>query len=302
MSNRISLVLISILMLGLAQPAFAQDPADDSAEDLGTSEGGDEEISNEEVIDNSGMLSDEQIRAEQRLRDDETVTSVRSGTDPYEDPSSAYFYVGLSSWFHYTPDFIIGLFTDQAISGLNGSASLDFEYRKDHFSIITSVYWQGFFAEGPFRGINEEDFDTEWINSDLWALGISGTFLWSAVINDYFAVEYGLQIGLSAVGGTLERSEAFPEDRNDDIEDIDGYSRCRREFDPNGAYCEGDGEYGFVEPNWADGGSRPIIFGRLAPMLGVRIKPIKQIAIRINGGFDFLSGFFVGGALAIGVN
>lgn len=52
---------------------------------------------------------------------------------------------------------------------------------------------------------------------------------------------------------------------------------------------------------WTDGGSVPNVWFRLAlPHLALRFKPIHQLMIRVDGGFDVFSGFFVGGAMAYG--
>ena len=46
----------------------------------------------------------------------------------------------------------------------------------------------------------------------------------------------------------------------------------------------------------------PNVWFRIAPQLGFRIKPIKQLVINVNGGFDIVSGFFLGGSLNVGLN
>ena len=302
--NRPSALAALLLALALgAGTAHAQESADElgASNESGSGETGSGEtgtggeISNEEIIDDSGMLSDEQIRAEQRLRDDESVTTVRSGTDPYEDPSSAYLFLGASYFHTFTPAFIIGLFTDENTGGNNPGVALDFTYRKDNFSIIVSAYWQRFAVEGAFRGLGEDLGETEWIDSSLSALALSATLLWSSPLNDYFAFEYGLSVGLGGMLGAINRTEAYPEG--------DGWAACEGAGNPNATYCEAvDGDYHVDEPNWANGGSSPLIWGRLAPVLGMRIKPIKQLVLRVDGGFDFFSGFFVGAGFGIGLN
>lgn len=66
-----------------------------------------------------------------------------------------------------------------------------------------------------------------------------------------------------------------------------------------------DGEHGAhyhtTARRWTDGGSVPNVYFRLAlPHLALRFKPVHQFMMRIDGGFDVFSGFFVGGAMAYG--
>ena len=67
-----------------------------------------------------------------------------------------------------------------------------------------------------------------------------------------------------------------------------------------------DGEegahYGVQARQWFDGGSVPNLWFRLAPQISLRFKPIHQIVIRADVGFDLFSGIFVGGALQFGLN
>ena len=73
-------------------------------------------------------------------------------------------------------------------------------------------------------------------------------------------------------------------------------SKCTGPGDPlGGAYCDGtNNHYGsYSEPSWANGGSKPIIFPWLAAQTGIRFKPSKHFAARLDLGFG-TSGFFFG--------
>jgi hypothetical protein len=43
-------------------------------------------------------------------------------------------------------------------------------------------------------------------------------------------------------------------------------------------------------------------FRAALPHLALRFKPIRQMVIRVDGGFDVFSGFFVGGSVGVGLN
>jgi hypothetical protein len=94
--------------------------------------------------------------------------------------------------------------------------------------------------------------------------------------------------GLGIVWGPLKRNQAYKA--------ADGsYQKCIAVGNPNPAYCGGDNDhYGnYEEPNWSNGGSKPMVFPWLAAQTGLRYKPHKKFVGRLDLGFG-LSGFFIG--------
>ncbi len=259
----------------------------------------------------SGILSDEQVLAEEQLGGRPVV---RSGTDPYEDPSQNYYFLGFFYNHHFTPDFIIELFTDAAPSANNPALGLEFTYRKDGFDIITRAWYQQFFAEGAFRGSGDDLTETEIIDSNLRTVFAGVDFMWSTEFNDIVSIQYGIGLGIGVVFGDLIRDEAFETDRAPDGFNngtYGRYSRCNDVVDPVAeGWCDptrvGDGmeggHFNVKARNWTDGGSVPVVWFRAAlPRLALRIKPIKQLMFRVEGGFDLFSGFFVGGSVNVGL-
>ena len=244
--------------------------------------------------ENSGRLDDEQALTEEQIG----TTATRSATDPFEEEHTPYYFLGAFYRHTWTPKFLIGLFTDEQTSASNPAFGLEFTYRKDSFEIITSLWYQSYSVNGPFRGNGDTVMETEFIDSDLKAAFVGAAFLWSTMFTDWIGLEYGLDIGIGGVWGDLERNEAYPSDASGSV---GGYAPCSGPGDPaSPSFCEAaGGNYG-NEPSWIDGGSRPVVWARLAPHLAVRIKPIHQVVLRIDGGFDIFSGFFFGGAAAFG--
>jgi hypothetical protein len=161
----------------------------------------------------------------------------------------------------------------------------------------------------------------------------SVTFLWGTAFNDIVSLQYGMGLGVGVTLGDLNRTEAYPRDG--------GWAKCERAGDPDdpGSFCgpvnvsrpnfhptctrpNGDpipncterpgnvasnkdgkkGEhYDINARRWTDGGSVPNFWFRAAPQLALRIKPIRQLMIRIDGGYDLFSGFFLGGTIAYGL-
>ena len=228
---------------------------------------------------------------------------LRDPTDPWEDPHQGYYFVGAFYRHVFLPAFLIELFVDESVSGSNPGFGLEFTYRKDNFDIVGSLWWSGASAEGPFRASGDPIEDTEWINSGLSIIYASAAFLWSTPLNDIFALEYGLDIGLGLVLGGFERTEAY------DTTPTGGertWAPCTALGNPSPTYCdEVDpeeriiGRYPYDEDKWSGGGSIPNVFPWLAiPHLALRIKPIHQLMMRIEGGFGV--GFFLGGSINYG--
>lgn len=278
-------------------------------------------------VTQSGILSDEQVLTEQAYG----VETVRRGTDPYEDPNKRYYFLGGFYHHHFIPAGMIEIFVQHSPSVSNPQAGLELTIRRDSFEIIASAWYADFTTEGPFLANGDPPDDVEIMDSSLRTVMVGATFMWSTMFNDYIGLEYGLGLGVGYVFGDLVRTEAYPSDNG-------GFAPCTTPIvggGPGGAqpgdaidvsrsgglgitdYCQGasgdpapisnqDGErgahYGVVARQWFDGGSVPNLWFRLAPQISLRIKPIHQLVIRADVGFDIFSGIYVGGGLAIGLN
>ncbi|MCA9575083.1 MAG: hypothetical protein R3B40_04955 [Polyangiales bacterium] len=281
-------------------------------------------------VTQSGILSDEQVLTEQAYG----VETVRRGTDPYEDPNKRYFFLGGFYHHHFIPSGMVEIFVQHSPSISNPQAGLELTIRRDSFEIIASAWYADFTTEGPFLANGDPPDDVEIIDSNLRSVMVGATFMWSTMFNDYIGLEYGLGLGVGYVFGDLVRTEAYPSEQHG------GFQPCTTPIiggGPGGAqpgddidasrsnglgieqYCQGasgepgmepisneDGErgahYGVVARKWFDGGSVPNLWFRLAPQISLRIKPIHQLVIRADVGFDIFSGIYVGGGLAIGLN
>jgi len=315
------LIALGLFSLG-ASPALAQD--DGSATDNGSAA----ELGYR-PNEGAGLLSDDQAA----LEDEDSAAPPQDATDPHEIDSEDYKFLGLFYRHSFIPAFIIDLFTDEATGARNPSFGLEFTLRKAGFDIITSLYYQSFHVNGPFLAHNDPPAQVEFINSSLFTVMGGVDFLWSTAINDMFSIEYGLGLGIGMVGGDLTRAEAYP---GTGAGSVGGYSPCVAEGTPQpgdsdpGGYCDRpsgttsttsytdrngtvhnniqtnvDGQsgahYHIKARRWTDGGSVPNVYFRLAlPHLALRFKPIHQLMMRVDGGFDVFSGFFVGGSIAYG--
>lgn len=250
-------------------------------------------------------LSDEQaLQAEGANR----PVAERDSTDPFEDPHEGYYFVGLMYRQIVVPTFMQSLFVDGGTTVTTPGFGAQFEYRKDGFSIIGNLWWQSFSFVGPFREAGDPAVNTEIIDSSWSAVFGSASFLWSTAFNDMFAFEYGVDVGLGVVLGDGIRTEAFSTDGDNT------FTACTGPLNPasSSAYCASptsgstdlDGQngehYNVVARKWSDGGSVPNVVPWLGiPHIGLRIKPIHQLQIRIDAGF--FGGFWFGAGLSYGI-
>ncbi|MEO0321880.1 MAG: hypothetical protein AAF447_02915 [Myxococcota bacterium] len=279
----------------------------------------------------SGLLGDEQALFEEETGGNER----RSRVDPYEEPKQNYLFLGGFYRANWTPQGLLKIFADEAPRAIyNPAVGIELVVRKNGFEVIPSLWLQGFRTTGPYRERGDELTETEIIVSDLNTFMGGVGFLWSVEFNKYLSFQYGFDIGVGVTYGDLNRTEAYPTDIAPDAPESErswrNWSPCPgpvSEADPRRAYCgdvdetEGrevirdpvtgdaisnaDGSqgehYGINVRRWSDGGGLPNVWFRLAlPHLALRYKPIAQLTLRVDAGFDLFSGPYVGFAGHIG--
>lgn len=250
-------------------------------------------------------LSDEQILYEEKTGKGQ----VEDTTDPIEYPDEEYHFIGLSFRNVMVPDFIIDIFTDVYHNGepwaFNPTFGLEYTYRTDGFSVVVNGLYSDFGGVGAFKPKGDPDDETEIWESDISMLWLHASLLWSTEFNKYVALEYGVGVGVGLVLGDLKRTEAT----------FDGtqWRKCNEATERGVAmYCdatsaedgEDGGHYNVTATKWLDdggGNAVPNVWPWLAlPHLALRIKPIKQLQIRVEGGFN-VWGFFYGASLSYGL-
>ena len=112
-------------------------------------------------------------------------------------------------------------------------------------------------------------------------------------------LEYGLGVGVGFLFGDLVDSWVHLDDQGP-LHASDGkrFSGCVTEQD--GAGCARANHSSsdtakikrYVEPSWLSGGPVPAFFARVAPLVGLRFKPIRDVEARLELGFSLTEGFF----------
>lgn len=244
-------------------------------------------------------------------------------TDVLEEKGESYYFLGLNYHLTIIPAFIINLFVDEGPNTvLSNTFGLSFDVRKDHFSIVPGINFTDYSMDPVLflqKGKNPAD-PGDWglVHSNLKAVYVTVDLLWSVPIAKQGQVdfEFGFSAGLGGVFGDLYNT--WVSNTNSPPATGTAYQSkaagtfyqcnttgpvgCNANNHQNSTVNKVGPGNGYREPNWFDngGGSVPTVFPWLSlPILGFRFKPIKQLEMRLNGGFS-LTGFFANFAMYYG--
>lgn len=243
-----------------------------------------------------------------------TVIQIHTDTDPREEPrpqqsyfdpheleGESYHHLGVFARGIIAPKFIQNLFVNGGLNAMNLGVGGFYNYRRDGLNIIVEVWRAGFYGTAPFYGLNERPDAIELIESELSVVFGNIVLMWSIPLASFLAIEIGLGLGFGGVFGTLWRTEAYP--------DGDSWAACLDAGAPDPTYCDpreangGDGHYqrldGTPEEYNFSGGVPPLWFWVDLPRVAIRIKPLRQLQIRVEGGFAAYA-FHAGASLAFG--
>jgi len=230
-----------------------------------------------------------------------------SNTNVYEDPNEKYYFVGARYRGTVIPQFLTNLFVNEGGTFYSNTAGIELDMRKDGHSTIPWLAFTNYgFGDTLFEQKGKPPGDPgNWsvVNSGLSAIYLGLDELWSTDLDEghHFAFEFGFGVGIGAVFGNLQNDWVY-QNPNGDLHSSDhgNYSMCQTTNDGPGC-SPADHQNAtinkvahYVEPNWFNGGSVPVIFPYVSfPQLGLRWKPIKQMEARLGLGFS-LTGFWFG--------
>lgn len=328
--SRVASLLFFALSLAAA-PALAQSGGTSS--DLGSPSGGstDDESSGVRTVAADHSLDDDQATIEEDT-EEETAAEADDGINPRELPDHDYYFAGTFFRGEIIPEFIQSIFVHyEGGTPVNFGGGAFFGWRRNGFNVRAEVWYLGFGNVGYYRGTNEPDTELERVQADLGVVFGSFLFGWTFQINEYFGIDLGFGLGIGGMTGNMWRQEAY---RTGAGRPSDTPAECAGPGDPRGgAYCEtgpiedrhadhdsDGGTYqrtprGSVTPGTSVvcdspgcGRPSPFFFGETVPpmflwldlpRIGVTIKPIRQVEIRIDGGYN-LYGFNFGASIGAG--
>lgn len=309
---RISLFAFALASLTIAQPALAQTLEEDMAAAEG--DGAAPADGSVSAVDGGHELTDDQAELEEVA----PVESVDDGISPGERPDTDYFFLGAFMRALFVPDFIQGLFVSyEGGTAINGAGGAYFGWRRNGFNVVAEVWYAGFGHQGFYHGSGAADTEYESVQSNLGVVMGSFLFGWTIPVTEWLGIDIGFGLGFGGMTGSLTRQEAY----RDTTVAGRPLRECAGPGSPDTTYCEsavempgpegrlddtrtrgGTYQRSNTSPNpfyFGDGGVPPVFFWLDLPRIGVTIRPIRQIQIRIDGGYN-LYGFNVGGSIGYG--
>ena len=240
------------------------------------------------------------------VQNPELAGGAELGTAPLRFGRNVEHSLGFRTWIWNTPAWMVGLFAhiENDWSGpVTFSPGLEYVYRKGSLDLVVGLQYTSLATPDPntalIRGRNENPVALERIESQLWTFSANVLFLWTSRINDWFEIQYGTGVGVSAVGGDLYRTQVTPGS-------VGGYQECSQAERGRTAYCDASNNHyvnadgtRFSEPRLtaSNSGSIPPVVPWLSlPHLALHFRPHRNFDVRVDGGFAVI-GFYSGLAM-----
>jgi len=218
----------------------------------------------------------------------ERAQAAEVADSPVELKNKPYNFVGIRYRGMLIPQFMMSIFGDGGASVYVNGVGPEFTVRRDNFEYVLSAWWAGYNLSGAtFKAPSDPITSYELVKTKLNVIYLTSDFNWTSQISPVFGLNLGIGAGFGVVWGDIIRTEAY--------KDGGTWKSCGAPGGPGGQYgnyCETGGQYGYSEPSWANGGSKPIVFPWLALQTGVRIKPHRHFMARIDLGWALTGPFF----------
>lgn len=212
------------------------------------------------------------------------------------------WFVGLQGRLNWVPTLIPEIFLEEVPAIVGPGFTVTGSWRSNNdagFGVSFGIGYLDYSANGPYRESGDPSEDTEYIESSLGLVYVTGTMFWTARFSRMFALEYGFGLDFGFVTGEVRRTEAYPNPDSDT-----GWSPCVDAGNPREDYCgferatdvNDEGEhYNMVED------SIPPVFAFPAiPQLALRFEPDPMVAIKLQVAYG-IAQLCLGLAAEIGV-
>lgn len=215
---------------------------------------------------------------------------------PQEEPPTSW-WLGVAYRQTVLPAFLLDIALDGAETIYSPGLGLEVTRIRRKFDLTAQLSWQGFSDTQVLRRDNESIETTEFSDIDLWGIFAGASLLANVPVHRRIVFQYGGDFALGVLGGSIHRTEAYLDEDGD-------WQRCEGPEQPaSGGFCEAPavgaesedgGHYGVRARRWAEGGSVPNLWFRVAPRVAMKFYPARRVMLRVDTGFDFFSGFFTG--------
>lgn len=257
----------------------------------------DEEAASIEDIEAEAAATDEPAQSESDAGGEEAAAdgedSAADANSPVEVQDEVYRFIGLRYRGIVIPKFILDGFLDGAESLYVNAIGPEFALRRNGLE-MNFASWFAFYSmdDTPLKAKNDPAESWGIVSADLKAWYFTVDITGSQELRPGLAVTFGGGVGLAAVFGEIIRSEAYPPFTNPADPTNGGFTKCPVGYEV-APYCSNDTPTNYSEPSWVNGGSKPIAFPWLALQTGLRYKPHRKFASRLELGVS-LTGFFFG--------
>lgn len=233
--------------------------------------------------------------------DDETAPTTEPTAEassaalaPAPPPADRSWSFGPYLRYVVVPAFMLELFLDLAPTTGNAAFGATARYRSKDGSagFELGLGYASYAFQGPFRTKGGELNDTEWVESSLGLVHVTGSVVWETQLSSQFAFEYGVGLDFGIVTGEFKRTEAY--------QGADGLfgkcpgpltnPLCRPALTP-GAFSDPPSVKG-EQYNVIDDGVPPVIGLPMLPRLALRYEPIPDLAVRVEGAYGIAQVWF----------
>ena len=222
--------------------------------------------------------------------------------DPTEYPHERELFLGIRYRGTIVPRFILGLFLDEGRTVFLNSVGIELDKRIDGMSVIPNLTYAEYGLSDTLflqKGMDANNAGFySYVNSSLKAIYLGVDVLWSSNVHANVDIEYGIGVGVGYLFGDLIDNYVYAS-AGGQFTASNGtqYAKCQTVNDGPGCspadHTSNTAKVGgYVEPNWFNGGPIPTFYARIAPTLGVRIKPIRDLEARVQIGISLTEGFF----------
>lgn len=253
-----------------------------------------------------GASGDQGKGDEGQEREVKTTVTETSSSDTLEDPSKSYYFINARFRDVILPKFMLNIFADGGRTVNVPMIGLELTRRKDNMEMDIAVSYADYSMDPfLFKGKSDGPEAYENVDSSLKAVYVTMDLLYDIPIDKHgkFSFLIGGGIGLGGVFGDLNRRQVTPTGTSIDPDNPSTARDCRPDEKGTNVYCDDSNDhYGsYTEPSWANGGSLPFVMPWISlPQVSLRIKPIKELQIRVDGGFS-ITGFFAGASVGYGI-
>ena len=135
----------------------------------------------------------------------------------------------------------------------------------------------------------DPETDTEWVESDLGLIHLTGSVLWDTDLSEKFTFEYGVGLDLGILVGDLVRTEAYKSGSE--------FRKCVDPLAPDPVYCElPNNAVAGTDAYDADGAHYNVVEKRVPPVGGafmlphltLRYQPIPELAVKLEAAYGIV--------------